>query len=213
MTGAAPSSTVRTRWAAQVFTWPNLVTLARLACIPWFVWLLLGAENRLGAAVLLGVLGATDWVDGYLARRLDQVSEVGKILDPTADRLMFLVAVVAMMIDGSVPVWFAVVVLVREVLISVTTVVLGLLGARRIDVTWWGKTGTFGLMIAFPLFVLGATDTAVADAARWAAWLTGLPSLVISWYAAAGYVPLARRALREGRQKAQPKPGPPPDFR
>ena len=101
-------------WQQEVFTWPNLISVIRLGCIPIFVWLLLGDERRMAAAGLLAVLGATDWVDGWIARRFDQTSEVGKILDPTADRLMFLVAVFSMIIDESVPLWFAVLTLVRE---------------------------------------------------------------------------------------------------
>lgn len=195
----APGSVRPRTWRDEVLTAANFVTLVRLACIPLFVWLLLGAENRIAAALLLGTLGATDWVDGWVARRFDQVSEVGKILDPTVDRVLFVAATIAVIVDGSVATWFAVVVLAREVLISTTTVTLGILGARRIDVTWWGKTGTFGLMVAFPLFVLGASTAAVSDAATAAAWIVGIPSLAISYYAAAGYVPLARTALAEGR--------------
>ena len=86
--------------------------------------------NRAGAAILLGALGATDWVDGYIARRFKQVSELGKILDPTADRLMFLAAVIAMMVDGSLHIGFGAVMLVREVTVSMAVLVLGVLGAR-----------------------------------------------------------------------------------
>ena len=140
-------------WQQEVFTWPNLISVIRLGCVPIFVWLLLGEERRMAAAGLLAVLGATDWVDGWIARRFDQTSEVGKLLDPTADRLMFLVAVFSMIIDESVPLWFAVLTLLREGVISIVALILGALGARRIDVTWWGKTSTFGLMFAFPLFL------------------------------------------------------------
>ena len=95
-TGAGPASS-RTGWDG-VWTLPNLITLTRLGCIPWFLWLLFDAENRTDAALLLGALGATDWVDGWIARRFDQVSEVGKLLDPTADRLLLVVALVAMVV-------------------------------------------------------------------------------------------------------------------
>lgn len=190
----------RSSWRSQVLTWPNLISLIRLACIPLFVWLLLGEERRVAAAALLAVLGATDWVDGYIARRFDQVSDLGKILDPTADRLMFLVAVVAMLIDGSVPMWFGILTLVREAAIAVVALILGALGARRIDVTRLGKTSTFGLMVTFPLFLLGAAGTGVSDLAEVAAYLIGVPSLVLHYYAAWAYVPLAAAALREGRE-------------
>ncbi|HBM55678.1 MAG TPA: CDP-diacylglycerol--glycerol-3-phosphate 3-phosphatidyltransferase, partial [Acidimicrobiaceae bacterium] len=139
--------TPRTGWSG-VWTVPNAISVARIACIPWFVWLLFAAEDRTAAALLLGALGATDWVDGWIARRFDQISEVGKVLDPTADRFLLLVAAPAMIIDGSVPTWFAVAALLREVLVGVAALVLAGFGARRIDVTWWGKTGTFALLFA-----------------------------------------------------------------
>ena len=134
---AAPEA-VRTGWAG-LWTVPNAITMVRLGCIPWFLWLLFEEGNRTDAALLLGALGATDWVDGWIARRFDQVSEVGKLLDPTADRLLLVAALVSMMVDDSIPTWFAVAVLVREVLVGVAALVLLGLGARRIDVTWWGN--------------------------------------------------------------------------
>jgi cardiolipin synthase len=182
-----------------VFTWPNAVTVVRLACIPWFLYLLFGAEDRAAAAWLLAFIGATDWVDGYLARRLGQVSEFGKILDPTADRLLFLVGVVALIIDGSVPVWFGVASLAREALVAVTALVLGAMGARRIDVTWIGKCATFALMFAYPLFLAGASDLSWHRGALVLAWVCGIPGLVLSYWAAWQYVPLAGTALRDGR--------------
>jgi cardiolipin synthase len=190
---------VTSGFARQVLTLPNLITLARLACLPVFLWLLFGKEDRAAAAALLAVLGITDWVDGYLARRLGQVSELGKILDPVADRLLFIVGAGGILIDGSVPTWFAVIVLVRETLVGGATLVLAALGARRIDVTWFGKAGTFGLMIAFPLFLASHSDLSWADTAGVLAWIAGIPGLAFSLYAAVLYVPIARRALREGR--------------
>jgi cardiolipin synthase len=190
---------VTSGFARQVLTLPNLITLARLACLPVFLWLLFGKEDRAAAAALLAVLGITDWVDGYLARHLGQVSELGKILDPVADRLLFIVGAGGILIDGSVPTWFAVIVLVRETLVGGATVVLAALGARRIDVTWFGKAGTFGLMIAFPLFLASHSDLSWADTAGVLAWIAGIPGLALSLYAAVLYVPIAGRALREGR--------------
>jgi cardiolipin synthase len=183
----------------RILTLPNFITLIRLACLPWFLWLLFGAEDRAAAGWLLAALGITDWVDGYLARHLGQTSELGKVLDPVADRLLFFVGAGGILIDGSVPAWFAIVVLVRETLVGGTTVILAMLGARRIDVTWWGKAGTFGLMVAFPLFLAANSDLSWAGVADEMAWAAGIPGLALSLYAAARYVPLARQALAEGR--------------
>ena len=193
--------------ASAILTLPNVITLVRLACLPLFLWLLFGAEDRAAAAWLLAALGATDWVDGYLARHMHQVSDVGKVLDPVADRLLFFVGAGGILIDGSVPTWFAVVVLVRETLVGGATLILGALGAKRIDVTWYGKAGTFFLMMAFPLFLASHSDLWWADTAGILAWVAGIPGLALSLYAAVLYVPLARRALADGRdarQEAEP---------
>jgi cardiolipin synthase len=185
---------------SRILTVPNLITVVRLACLPIFVWLLLDEQNRAAASVLLGALGATDWVDGYIARRFNQTSTLGKILDPVADRLLFFTALVAILIDGSAPSWVCWAVLLREVVISAATLVLAALGARRIDVTRAGKTGTFLLMFAFPAFVAGASTFWWAPISADLAWLFVVPGLVCSYWAAAMYVPIGRRALREGRE-------------
>jgi cardiolipin synthase len=190
----------------RILTVPNVITLVRLSLLPLFLWLLFAQEDRASAAFLLAALGATDFLDGYIARRFHQVSDLGKVLDPVADRLLFFVGIGGILIDGSVPVWFAVAVLVREVLVAGATLGLAALGARRIDVTWFGKAGTFCLMIAFPLFLLSESTIAWDDLAGTLAWVVGLPGLALSWYAALLYVPLARQALREGRaQRGGPR--------
>ena len=197
MDGGSDASAL-TGWAG-ILTVPNLISIARLGCIPWFMWLLFGVEDRMWAALLLGGLGATDWVDGWVARRLGQVSELGKILDPTADRLLLLVAVPCLLVDGTIPGWFALTVLVREVLVGAATLALAALGARRIDVSWWGKTGTFALLWAVPCFLAGESRVPVDEAFTVMAWVFGLPGLAIAWWAAFAYLPVARRALAEGR--------------
>jgi len=184
----------------KILTIPNLITLVRLACLPIFVWLLLSRDNPLAAGAVLGALGATDWVDGWFARRFNQVSNLGKIFDPVVDRLLFFVSIVAIIIAGSAPLWFCLAVLVREVAIALATLVLAALGARRIDVTWIGKAATFGLMFAFPAFLWASTDWLLQPFFEIAAWVFGIPALAASWYAAALYVPLGLGALREGRQ-------------
>jgi cardiolipin synthase len=105
-------------------------------------------------------------------------------------------------VDHSVPAWFAWAVLVREGVIAAATLVLAALGARRIDVTWFGKAGTFGLMFAFPFFLASHSTFGWRDTAEVLAWVTGIPGLVFSYWSAVLYVPIGRRALREGRAGA-----------
>jgi cardiolipin synthase len=181
-------------------TVPNLISLVRLLCVPVFVYLLLGADRPLAAGVLLAVLGATDWVDGWIARRYDQGSAIGKVLDPVADRVLLIAAAVVLLIDGTVPWVVGVLVLAREAVISVAVVALAAAGARRIDVQWVGKAGTLALMFALPGFLLvSITEGAVNRVLLVATWFFTGTGLLLSYWAAVGYVPLARRALRDGR--------------
>ena len=186
------------RVQSRILTVPNVVTVARLLCVPLFCWLLFGRDDRTAAAWLLAVLGCTDWVDGYLARRLHQVSELGKVLDPTADRILLGTVVISLLIDGSVPVVVGVALLVREVLVSAAVLALAAAGARRIDVQWAGKAGTLALMVSLPLFMMGEPGPWgwPADVTAWAFAIGGL---ALMWYATFTYVPLARRALADGR--------------
>jgi cardiolipin synthase len=194
----------------RLLTVPNFLSLVRLACIPLFVWLLLGQEERLAAAILLAVLGATDWVDGYVARRFNQVSTVGKVLDPTADRALLLVGIVSILIDGSVPAWIAWLAIAREAIVAIGTLVVLAMGGRRIDVQFVGKVGTFLLMAAFPLFLAGNdADFAGADVVRALAWPCAIAGLCFAWYSVITYVPLARTAVREGRAGRRPAIGDP----
>jgi cardiolipin synthase len=185
--------------ANRILTIPNLVTVVRLLCVPVFLWLLFGLEDRIAAAVLLGVLGATDWVDGYIARHFDQTSVIGTVLDPIADRVLLGTAVVALIVDGSVPFWVGVLILAREVAVAAMTVGFMAAGAKRIEVEWVGKAGAFALMFALPFFCWGAGIDTGRTLIRSAAWICAVIGLVLSYYAAIEYVPRWIRALREGR--------------
>ena len=183
----------------RIFTVPNVITMVRLLCIPLFVWLLFGAHRQTAAAILLAVLGATDWVDGFVARRYGQVSTFGKVLDPTADRILVGTAVISILIYGAVPLWFGIATIAREVLVSAMVLLLAAMGAARIDVLWVGKAGTFGLMFAYPTFLLGDGTASWQEPIRVIGWVTGLVGLALAWWAAGSYIGPARRALREGR--------------
>lgn len=185
----------------NIWTIPNLITLIRLLCLPVFLYLLFGRDNRAAAAFLLGALGATDWVDGYLARRLGQTSEFGRIFDPTVDRLLFIVALTAIIIDGSIPVWFAGILLVREVLVGAMMAIATLFfGVEPVAVTWLGKTATFLLMFAVPAFLLGASDIAGADLFQAVAWILGIPGLLLSVWTGLAYIPEVRAGLSRARE-------------
>jgi cardiolipin synthase len=186
----------------RILTIPNLISLVRLLCVPVVVWLLYGSDHPAVAAWLLAFLGATDWIDGWIARRFDQGSELGKILDPTADRLLLITSAVILLVED-VPVTvkvFVSIVLVREVLIGAVTVGLALAGARRIDVVWAGKAGTLAIMFSLPMFLLSAH---IDGFWHWemlvVGWGFGIAGIVLGYYAAAQYVPHARLALAEGR--------------
>jgi cardiolipin synthase len=166
-----------------LWTIPNLISVLRLLAVPWFLWLLLHDGRPIAAGILFAVLGATDWVDGYIARHFDQGSEFGKIIDPVADRVLLIAGAVALLIDGSVPVWVGVVVLGREAVISVATIALAALGARRIDVQWVGKAGTLALMFALPMFLwLDHTSPGVGrDVLAIVTWCFTLGGLALSY--------------------------------
>lgn len=179
----------------DILTVPNAFTLARLFCIPLFLWLVHGADRWYAAAWLLGVLGMTDWVDGYLARLLDQRSKFGQVFDPTVDRLMFVVAIISMLIVGAAPAWFLIAVLFREVAVSLAAVAIATRGVRTVQVSWWGKTATFGLLFALPLFLAAAAEPPGEQVYRLLAWVIGLPALVLSWVSAIGYLPVLTTAF------------------
>ncbi|MEK7423434.1 MAG: CDP-alcohol phosphatidyltransferase family protein [Actinomycetota bacterium] len=198
-TGPASAPTGTQLSSHRFLTAPNLFTLLRLCCIPVFLHLLFARDNVAGAAWLLGGLGATDWVDGWLARRFNQVSEFGKIFDPTADRLLLIVAIGGIIVKGIPPLWFAWAVVAREVVVGATMAIATLaFKMQRFDVTYLGKLATFLLMFAIPGFMLGSSDFAGHEGFLVASWILGIPGITLSYYTAVAYVPSIRAGLRAG---------------
>lgn len=198
--GEAPPGMLRAILDDRLLTLPNVITTSRLLLVPLFIWLVATADEPAWAAVLLAVMGATDWVDGQVARRTGQVSELGKILDPAADRLVLMIAVITIVVStDAVPAWIWVPVMIREPIMFVAVPVLALLGATRIDVTWYGKAGTFALMCSFPWLLYGSSDAPASAVFEVLGLGAGALGVVLSYYAALLYIPMARRALREGR--------------
>ncbi|MCZ2805709.1 CDP-alcohol phosphatidyltransferase family protein [Modestobacter sp. VKM Ac-2983] len=138
----------------RVFTLPNLLSVVRLLGVPLFLWLLLGPHADGWAIVVLAVSGATDWLDGKLARALGQSSRLGALLDPAADRLYIVATLIAFVIRDVVPLWVVVVLLLREVVLAGTLLVLRRAGWPPLQVHYLGKAATFLLLYAFPLLLL-----------------------------------------------------------
>ena len=183
----------------KIATLPNLITLIRLLTLPVFVTMLLVNEQRAGAALLLGVLGMTDWVDGWIARRFNQTSQFGMVFDPFVDRALFVVGTGSVLIDGGVPLWFCVCILVREVFVGSMMAIGTLVGMKRFPVSIWGKRYTFLLMTAVPLLLLGTSTHVTADAAWLGGWFLGIPGLVMSYVVGVLYIPVVLRNVRLGR--------------
>jgi cardiolipin synthase (CMP-forming) len=164
---------------SRVWTIPNLLSMVRLAGVPVFLWLVLGPEADALALVLLMLSGLTDWLDGYLARRLDQHSSLGEILDPVADRLYILAVVVGLALRDIIPWWLAIALPLRDLLLTFTLPVLHRRGFNALPVHFLGKAATFNLLYAFPLLLLGDGDGTLNLLARvfgwaFAIWGTGL---------------------------------------
>jgi cardiolipin synthase len=179
-----------------ILTIPNLVTFARLALIPVFLWLALGVDNMAAAFVVGFVLGSTDWIDGKLARGLNQVSKLGINLDPFFDRIAVAAAAVVIIVKDVAPLWAIIVVLARDALLLLMVPVLASRGVGRPPVTQLGKAGSFGTMWGLGLFVGAAIADPPLDWLRVLAWLCFVPGVVLSYLAAFGYARTALASLR-----------------
>ncbi|MEO3778950.1 CDP-alcohol phosphatidyltransferase family protein [Micromonospora sp. B11E3] len=188
--GAAPSGD-------RVLTVPNLISFVRLLGVPLFLYLLLVAHADVAAVVVLAIGGTTDWVDGWIARRLRQVSRLGELLDPLADRLYILATLLAFTTQEVVPWQFTAALLARELLLLGSLGVLRRHGYGPPPVHYVGKTATFLLLAAFPILLLAHATTAVtATVAGAVGWGLAWWGLVLYWAAGALYVVQAARLVR-----------------
>jgi cardiolipin synthase len=189
----------------RVFTVPNALSALRLACLPVFVVLLAEPHEsgRLAAAVLLAASAFTDGLDGYIARRFNQVSALGKMADPLVDRALVLCAVVGATVIGALPIWLVVVIALREGTVLAGSGLLFFSSrTARLDVSRAGKAGAFGMMVALPLFIMGHAPFAGHEVALVSAWVAVVPGQALAWLAAVQYVPKARAAWAESRAPA-----------
>ena len=181
----------------KVLTAANAITLVRLAGLPLFVWLVLGADRRMAAFIVLVLIAATDWVDGYVARRFDQVTRLGQIMDPLVDRALLAVVGVTLGVAGIMPWWLFAVGVSRDVLLAVGALAL-FGGMPDIPVTRLGKTATAALLVGFPGLLLGATEWGQQFPVTPAAYALSIAGLVGYWATGAQYA-LAAWRLRRGR--------------
>lgn len=140
------------------FTWPNLITLVRLLALPVFVWLMFGPSDYLAAFIVLALIGLTDWFDGYVARRFNQVSRLGAMVDPIADRLLLLVVLVSFLVADIVPWWMFAVIIVPDAILSFCAVVFFKMHPG-LQVTAVGKVRTALLMIGTAIMLAGRSTT------------------------------------------------------
>ncbi|MBU2665608.1 CDP-alcohol phosphatidyltransferase family protein [Actinoplanes bogorensis] len=194
---SAPSSAAPSN---RIWTIPNVISFIRLLGVPLFLYLLLGPQNDVAAVIVLAIGGTTDWVDGFVARRMNSVSRLGEILDPFADRLYILATLIGFTVRGVVPYWLTGALLLRELVIAIALLVLRRNGyTAALPVHYVGKTGTFVLLAAFPVILLAEAVPAIDGWAGPLGW--GLAWWAVGLYWAAGVLYLMQtvRLLRAAR--------------
>jgi cardiolipin synthase len=188
----------------RILTIPNLLSFARLLGVPLFLWLILGPHADGWALVLLMVSGFTDYLDGKIARATGQISRLGQLLDPLADRLYIAATLLGLAIRGIVPWWLVVLLLARDLVLAVALGLLKRRGITGLPVHFLGKAATFNLLYAFPLLLLGdaasGTGVTLADVARVLGWSFAIWGTALYWWAGILYLEQTRRILRSPRR-------------
>jgi cardiolipin synthase (CMP-forming) len=183
----------------RIWTIPNAISVARLAGVPVFLWLVLGLPHTAAkdwwAVGLLIASGISDWLDGKIARALHQQSRLGQVLDPAADRLYIVATVVALAIRAIIPWWLVALLAAREVLMAGVLWLLRRRGWGALQVSFVGKTATLCLLYAFPLLFLGSHVAGYAETARVAGWTMAIWGSALYWCSAVLYIVQARRLL------------------
>jgi len=185
----------------EVLNIPNLLSLLRIALVPVFLWLLL-TEMFLLAIAVLALAGLTDFLDGFLARKLNQTTKLGKMLDPVADRLYIFATLLALSATGYVPWWLAGLVILRDFLMLISLPVLASVGYRSLPVHYLGKASTFALLYSFPLLLMGKIFTEAAFIITPIAWAFALWGVALYWWSGFVYLWQLVLLIRKERQKA-----------
>lgn len=180
----------------RVLTVPNLLSLLRLLGVPLFLWLVLVPEADGWAVALLIFAGATDWLDGFLARRWQQTSRLGQLLDPLADRLYIAATLLGLGLRGIVPWWFVGLLVARDVVLLATLPALRRRGLVALPVHYLGKAATFNLLYAFPLLLLGDGPGQLATLARTVGWAFVIWGTALYWWSLVLYLGQLRRLVR-----------------
>jgi cardiolipin synthase len=180
---------------SRVLTVPNALSALRLALLPVFLWLVLGPEADELAVGVLVLIGLSDYLDGYLARRLNQASRLGAILDPVADRLYILAAVVGLGVREIIPLWLVLVLPARDVFLWCLVPFLRTRGYSALPVHFLGKAATAALIYAFPLLLLGEGESVAAMLARVLGWAFAIWGVGMYWWAGVLYAWQVRRLL------------------
>jgi cardiolipin synthase (CMP-forming) len=180
----------------RVLTIPNVISFLRIALIPVFVALIVDQDTRRAGLVLFVVVVATDWVDGALARATGQVSDLGKVLDPVADRLAIAAGLIALVVADAFPLWAALLILVRDATVLIAGLVLLSKRRARIEVRHLGKVATFSLMAAIACIAWGSLGYPLAPAALACGWAFYAVGIVEYYVATVLYVGDLRRAWR-----------------
>lgn len=188
----------------RIITLPNLISFIRLAAIPVFWWLLLKVDDVTAATILFAVVATTDWADGFLARRLDQVTRIGKALDPVADRLMIASAVVAGLIVGIVPAVIGLTLMAREIYMAAIALFVAAKRGGTLEVRWLGKVATLVVYSAIGWFYMAAIPFLEAIT-RPLAWIAGIGGLVLYWITAMQYTGDAVAAVSELESQRSPE--------
>ncbi len=181
----------------RIWTVPNAVSLLRLLGIPLFLWLLLVQEQDIPAFFVLVVAGASDWVDGFLARLLNQRSRVGELLDPLADRLYIAATLIGLALRGFIPWWLVAAIAARDVMLLLLIPRIRRLGKAALPVTYVGKGATFALLWGFPLFLLSGIPYPLGSVAEASAWAFALWGTFMYWWAGIRYFIIARTLLNQ----------------
>lgn len=176
----------------RILTIPNLLSFGRLLGVPYFFWLIVGPHADGLALVVLVISGATDWLDGYLARRLQQFSRLGELLDPLADRLYILAALGALYIRDLLPVWVVVALISRDLVMAALLGRLKRRGITGVPVHFVGKAATMNLLYALPLILMGTFTSEIGHAAHIIGWAFLIWGVAMYWYAAILYVSQVR---------------------